>query len=229
MSVGQSFLEINGLGKDYFLPDGSAVSALSLDSFKADRGEAVAVVGPSGSGKSTLLHLLAALYRPTRGRILWEGEEGLFSRNARAERWRAGFVGYVFQNLNLLPDFSALENILIAGEVAGAAPHEVRNRAASLLSRLGLSGKMHVRPGRMSLGERQRAAVARAVVHRPPLVLADEPTASLDAANAQNVLDLLLELCAESGSLLFVATHDEAVKRRFERLLPLKKNGDETR
>lgn len=212
------FIEVRDLLQEYPAPDGSRVTALRLDDFAADRGEAVALEGPSGSGKTTLLHLLAALRRPTRGEIRRDGvDTAELFRNGGADRWRAGSVGYVFQNMNLLPDFSALENVLIAAEIAEMAPTDARKRASHLLSRLGIADRANHRPARMSLGEQQRAAVARAVVHRPPLVLADEPTASLDSRNAGLVLDLLTGLCAESGSLLILATHDEAIKERFRR------------
>jgi ABC-type lipoprotein export system ATPase subunit len=133
-------------------------------------------------------------------------------------------VGYVFQEMNLLPDFSLLENLMLAGEISGVPRDRARQRTLYLLKRLGIEDVCHRRPGKLSLGEQQRAAVARAVIHTPPLVLADEPTASLDAKNAEAVINLLLELAAESKALLFVATHDESVKKRFPRLLELTKN-----
>ena len=212
------FLEVRDLVKEYPSPDGSRLTALRLDGFSADRGEAVALEGPSGSGKTTLLYLLAALTRPTKGKVRpGATDTDVLFEKGEADRWRARSVGYVFQNMNLLPDFSALENILIAAEISGMPATDARKRGNDLLSRLGLSDRAHHRPDSMSLGEQQRAAVARAVVHRPPLVLADEPTASLDAHNAGLVLDLLTELCSESGSLLILATHDGTVKERFRR------------
>lgn len=221
--MSEKFLEAKSLVKEYSAP-GGAVVGLRLDSFSADRGEALAIEGPSGSGKTTFLHLLAALCRPTCGDIVFGGTNiGELFRDRKTDRWRARTVGYVFQNMNLLPDFSALENIMIAAEISGVPRDEARERAESLMSRLELSDRVNHRPSQMSLGEQQRTAVARAVIHRPPLVLADEPTASLDARGADRVLDLLTELCEESESLLIVATHDEAVKRRFRRVVSLQK------
>ncbi|MDR1977270.1 MAG: ATP-binding cassette domain-containing protein [Synergistaceae bacterium] len=220
---GFPLLEIRELRKEYTQP-GVPVRALSLDFLEAQRGEAVAVTGPSGSGKTTLLHLLAALIRPTRGIIRFDGRD-LGSLGASAARWRALSVGYVFQNMNLLPDFSLLENLTIAAEISDVPRRRALDRSWALLRRLGLYGLSHRRPAELSLGEQQRAAVARAVLHSPPLVLADEPTASLDATNAEVVMDLLLELGAESRSLLLVATHDETVKKRFSRVVELQKGG----
>jgi ABC-type lipoprotein export system ATPase subunit len=215
-------LEIRSLRHEYRQPDGSRLRVLRLDSLRAFRGEALAVAGPSGSGKTTLLHILAALVQPSEGEVLFDGRS-LRASHPSSARWRALSVGYVFQDVNLLPDFSVLENLLIAGEISGVPRAAAQERALSLLRRLGLEGRRHNRPAKLSLGERQRAAVARAVLHAPPLVLADEPTASLDAENARAVTDLLLELCGESRSLLIAATHDEAVKKRFPRLVELNK------
>jgi ABC-type lipoprotein export system ATPase subunit len=221
-------LEVRGLRKEYAQPfrvpgvQAPGTRALELDFLEAREGEAIAVTGPSGSGKTTLLHLLAALIRPTQGVIRFGGMD-LCSLGASAARWRALSVGYVFQNMNLLPDFSLLENLTIAAEISNVPRACVLARVRVLLRRLGLDGaSWHRRPSKLSLGEQQRAAVARAVLHAPPLILADEPTASLDAENARLVADLLLELCAESRSLLLVATHDEAVKKRFSRILELR-------
>ncbi|MDR1874165.1 MAG: ATP-binding cassette domain-containing protein [Synergistaceae bacterium] len=214
-------LEVRELRMEYPQP-GKPVPALRLDFLEARAGEAIAVTGPSGSGKTTLLHLLAALIRPTGGVIRFGGRD-LGSMGTASARWRALSVGYVFQNMNLLPDFSLLENLTIAAEISGVPRGRALDRSRALLRRLGLEGLAHRRPAKLSLGEQQRGAVARAVLHAPPLILADEPTASLDAVNAGLVMDLLLELSAESQSLLLVATHDETVRKRFSRVVELQK------
>jgi ABC-type lipoprotein export system ATPase subunit len=201
---------------------GARVTALTLGCLGADAGEAIAVTGPSGSGKTTLLRVLAALTPPTRGEVFFGGRK-LSGLGASKARWRASSVGYVCQNVNLLPDFSVFENLTLAGEISGVPKCELPERANCLLRRLGLGNRRDHRPAALSLGEQQRAAIARAVIHRPPMLLADEPTASLDAANTQNVVELMLELCAESNTLLFAATHDEAVRKRFPRTLELRK------
>ena len=213
-------LEVRELRKEYAQPGGS-VAALYLDCLEAQAGEAIAVTGPSGSGKTTLLHLLAALTRPSGGSIRFGGRD---LNSADAARWRAMSVGYVFQEMNLLPDFSLLENMMLAAEISGVSRGRALDRSLSLLCRLDIGNLRHRRPAKLSFGERQRAAVARAVLHTPPLLLADEPTASLDAENARVAINLLLELAAESHSLLLVATHDDTVKKRFPRVLKLTKN-----
>ncbi|MDR1622483.1 MAG: ATP-binding cassette domain-containing protein [Synergistaceae bacterium] len=223
MGLSNPLLEIHGLRKEYMQP-GGPVQALYLDFLEARAGDAIAVTGPSGSGKTTLLHLLAALVRPSQGSIRFDGRD--LPAAAYSARWRALSVGYVFQEMNLLPDFSLLENLLIAAEISGVP--RAFDRSLSLLCRLGIEDLRYRRPAKLSLGEQQRAAVARAVLHAPPLLLADEPTASLDAENAGIVMNLLLELAAESKSLLLVATHDEAVKKRFPRVVELTKNIEKT-
>ena len=214
-------LEVHSLTKEYAQP-GGRVLALSLDYMDAEKGEAVAITGPSGSGKTTLLHLLAGLIQPSHGAILLDGRYLVLG--ASTARWRATHVGYIFQDVNLLPDFNVLENLLIAAEISNVPKKTALERADTLLGRLGLQERKLSRPAKLSLGEQQRAAVARALIHRPLLVLADEPTASLDAKNAAIVVDLLLELREES--LLIVATHDEAVKKFFPRVVELRKSGE---
>ncbi|MDR1966091.1 MAG: ATP-binding cassette domain-containing protein [Synergistaceae bacterium] len=216
-------LTVKSLRKEYRQPDGSTAIALRLDSLAALGGEAIAVTGPSGSGKTTLLRLLAALIRPSGGEISFNGQD-LSLLGPSEARWRASAVGYVCQEMNLLPDFSVMENMMLAGEISGMGRAAARERAAALLRRLGIGGKAGSRPSELSLGERQRAAVARAVLHSPPLVLADEPTASLDAENSRVVMKVLLELCSESSSLLLVATHDDEVIKLLPREIPLKRS-----
>jgi ABC-type lipoprotein export system ATPase subunit len=206
----------------YRQPDGSYLQALRLDSMRASGGDAIAVTGPSGSGKTTLLHVLSALIRPSEGEIFFRGKS-LAALGPSESGWRAVNVGYVFQDMNLLQDFNILENLLLAAEISRVPPAAASKRANSLLRRLGIGDRRFSRPARLSLGEQQRAAVARAVLHKPPLLLADEPTASLDAANAKAVIDTLMELCAESNSLLIAATHDETVIKRFPRIVRLER------
>ncbi|MDR2137535.1 MAG: ABC transporter ATP-binding protein [Synergistaceae bacterium] len=217
-------LQVRSLRKEYRQPDGSAVEALRLDSLEARRGEAIALTGPSGSGKTTLLNALAALIRPTEGEIVFDGRN-LNALGVSEAEWRAVTVGYVFQEMNLLPDFSLWENLTLAAEISGIPRRHGRERALSLLERLGLEDRKSHLPRELSLGEQQRAAVARAVLHSPPLLLADEPTASLDAENSAVVIDLLMdmltELCAKS--VLLVATHDKSVEKRFSRVVALQR------
>ena len=220
----EPLLEIRSLLKEYEHP-GGRVRALCLDFLDANKGEAIAITGPSGSGKTTLLHLLAGLIPPSGGTVRFNGRY-LASLGASNARWRAAHVGYVFQDVNLLPDFDVLENLLIAADISNVPKNFALERASFLLGRLGLEDRRRHRPAGLSLGEQQRAAVARALIHRPPLVLADEPTASLDAQNAGIVINLLLEL--REDSLLVTATHDEAVKKHFPRVVELRKSEETT-
>jgi ABC-type lipoprotein export system ATPase subunit len=209
-------LEISSIRKDYRQPDGGNMTALRLGPLTAYPGEAISVTGPSGSGKTTLLRILAAITKPTFGEVRFAGQD--IARLGSAEAaWRAVSVGYIFQDINLLPDFSVLENLMLASEISRVSARAAESRASGLLTRLGLDGRKDSRPAKLSIGERQRAAVARAVIHRPPMILADEPTASLDAENARVVIRMLTELCAERKALLIVATHDDAVRRALPR------------
>jgi ABC-type lipoprotein export system ATPase subunit len=187
-------------------------------------GEAISVTGPSGSGKTTLLRVLAAITKPTFGEVLFAGLDITRLGNDEAA-WRAVSVGYIFQDINLLPDFSVLENLMLAAEISRVPGKAAESRASDLLTRLGLDDRKNSRPAKLSLGERQRAAVARAVIHRPPMILADEPTASLDAENGRVVIRMLTELCAERHTLLVVATHDEAVMRALPRSVRIREAG----
>ncbi|MBB5378263.1 lipoprotein-releasing system ATP-binding protein [Deinococcus metalli] len=181
-------------------------------------GEVVAVTGPSGSGKSTLLHLLGGLDTPQRGEVWWAGERAdTLDTQTRARR-RAGRLGLVFQHHYLLDDLNVLDNVLIPGRLAG---HPDAEHARSLLARVGLAGRESALPGVLSGGERQRVAVARALAARPAAVLADEPTGSLDRANAQRVAGLLVDLARETGAGVLLVTHDERLARHADRVLHL--------
>ncbi len=177
-------------------------------SFALAPGEALAVLGPSGSGKTTLLHLLAGLLPLQEGEVLWEGEAIRHLPEARLAPRRLRFLGLVFQHHFLFPELTALENVLAPGYLAGRVD---RAWAWELLARLGLEGRAHFFPQRLSGGERQRVAVARALYLRPRLLLADEPTASLDRRQAREVLKLMRGLASEVGAALVLATHDEAL------------------
>jgi ABC-type lipoprotein export system ATPase subunit len=217
-------LEIHDLLKQYRNPDGGIITALRLEGLRLDRGEQAALVGPSGSGKTTLLHLIAGLLTPTAGSIFVDGRRVDTLREKERDVWRARQVGYVFQSLNLLPNLSALENVLAALAFARAIPEKpARERAVELLDSVGLAGRLRHRPHQMSVGEQQRVAVARALANRPAVILADEPTASLDRETGHNVLALLLRLCREQESVLILATHDPAVMEQFSRRIELER------
>ena len=184
-------------------------------------GERVAVIGESGVGKSTLLHLLGCLDAPTGGRLLIDGVD-VFSRSeAEIAAFRNRTVGFVFQFHHLMGDFTALENVMLPALIARESPREARARAAALLERVGLKDRIDHRPGELSGGEQQRVAVARGVMCRPRLLLADEPTGNLDPETGERVHELLLELNAECGATLVVATHNASLAAAMERTLRL--------
>ena len=189
-------------------------------------GEALAVVGPSGSGKSTLLNIIGTLDRPTAGRVRLAGRDLADMDDDALADVRAREVGFVFQLHHLLPQCTALENVLVpALAEARAVPDAVRERGRALLARVGLEDRMDYRPGHLSGGERQRVAVARALINRPALLLADEPTGSLDREASAHLADLLAELNREEGVTLIVVTHALPLARRMGRTLELRDGG----
>jgi lipoprotein-releasing system ATP-binding protein len=210
-------VELAGVTKSYGAPEDRVLQGIDLS---IAAGESVAVCGASGSGKSTLLNLLGTLDRPTSGRVMLQGRDVSSLPEDELARIRSTLVGFVFQAHHLLPQCTVLENVLVPSIPTGAP--EAPERARRLIERVGLSHRSHHRPGQLSGGECQRAAVARALVNRPRLVLADEPTGSLDRANAEAVAKLLFELNREEGAALVVATHERSLALRAGRVLELR-------
>jgi putative ABC transport system ATP-binding protein len=190
--------------------------ALRDASLTVNAGEAVAVLGPSGSGKSTLLNLVAGLDRPDAGTVTVDGVRADRLGEAAAARYRRAKIGMVFQFFNLLDDLSVLDNVVLPARLAGLGRREAQRRAEALLQSLGIDRHAHAFPGRLSGGERQRVAVARALMNRPPLLLADEPTGALDSASGQDVARLLKEL-NDDGQTIVVVTHDLQLARACTR------------
>jgi lipoprotein-releasing system ATP-binding protein len=184
-------------------------------------GERVAIVGESGVGKSTLLHILGTLDRPTSGEVWFDGEELATKSDHELAHFRNREVGFIFQFHHLLPDFTALENVMMPALIAGAGWDEARRRAGELLRRVGLTDRVDHRPGELSGGEQQRVAVARALIQEPRVVLADEPTGNLDPATAEGVQDLLIELNRERRLTLVVVTHSVTLASAMDRTLRL--------
>jgi len=185
------------------------------------RTERVAIVGESGIGKSTLLHILGTLDRPTSGTVLLDGVDFVALPEPELAALRNREIGFIFQFHHLLPDFTALENVMMPGMVASLSWGEARRRAEEMLQRVGLSERLTHRPGELSGGERQRVAVARALVLRPRVVLADEPTGNLDPQTGDSVLQLLLALNHEMGITMAVVTHSEKLAAAMDRTLRL--------
>jgi putative ABC transport system ATP-binding protein len=190
-------------------------TALDIPDWRLDRGEQAAVSGPSGSGKSTFLNVLAGLLVPESGRVLVCDQDLPAMSEAGRDRFRARHIGYIFQTFNLLQGYTALENVLLG---ATFSPRKVdRGHVRTLLERVGLAHRLHHRPAQMSIGEQQRVAIARALARKPELILADEPTGSLDPRHTLEIVRLLREACRDEGCSLVVVSHEAAVVGAFER------------
>jgi lipoprotein-releasing system ATP-binding protein len=216
-----AILEAEGLRKSYRGGDGAPIEVLSGVDLSVTRGEFVAIVGASGSGKSTLLHLLGALDSPTAGTVRLDGRAYGEQRAEQLAEIRNRKLGFVFQFHHLLREFSALENVMMPLLIAGEDEARARSRAEELLAGVGLAGRMSHRPGALSGGEQQRAAVARALAADPLVVLADEPSGNLDQGNSERLHQLFARLSREFETALVVVTHNRLLAGRADRVLSL--------
>lgn len=239
---------LDHLKKSYVSPDGATVPVIDVAQFMLDDGEQVALVGGSGTGKTTLLHLIAGILVPDAGRICF-GKDSAQSADAKAiasgdsgvipyrtpptqgvvditvlsegqrDQFRGRYIGYIFQTHHLLGGFTALENVLLGMSFTGRPADPGWGR--HLLQEVGLSDRLNFKPAKLSVGQQQRVAVARALANRPQLVLADEPTGALDPKTAQQVLELIRRLCTEIGASLLLVTHDPAIVQQLPRSVSL--------
>lgn len=186
------------------------------------RGEIVAIIGKSGAGKTTLLQIIGTLDRPTRGRVLIEGTDVFAMKDKELAAFRNRHIGFIFQFHQLLPEFTALENVCIPAMIAREKETEYKPRAEKLLRELGLSDRMGHKPNELSGGEKQRVAAARALMMNPDIILADEPTGSLDEKNKKELSDLLLKLRKEYGQTILLVTHDKELAAIADRIIEIK-------
>jgi ABC-type lipoprotein export system ATPase subunit len=209
-------LSLQNVKKSFAEPGGGRLPILDVPQFHVAAGEQMVLVGRSGSGKTTLLHLIAGISRPDQGSVRIDGVDITRLPEAGRDRFRADKIGYVFQTFNLLPAFTALENLLLGMSFASGRVNA--DRARNPLDRVGLGHRLHHKPAQLSVGEQQRVAVARALANRPKLLLADEPTANVDTRHQQQVIDLVRETCREENVALVLVTHTPEVAGQFDRV-----------
>ncbi len=216
-----ALVELHKIEKTYRLGD-SRIQALRGIDLTIERGEFVAVWGPSGSGKSTLCNIMGTLDAPTEGRVLIDGRDvGSMSDDEGAE-FRNRILGFIFQNFNLIPVLSAIENVMLPLQIRGIDGEKGERAARGWLERLGLLGHMDHRPDKLSGGQQQRVAIARALVSDPALVIADEPTANLDSETAMSIVEMLRSINRQNGTTFLVSTHDQRLLGRADRKILLR-------
>ena len=216
--MSNTILACEAVCKNYY--DGQLnVQVLDNLTLQVEKGRSIGIVGASGSGKSNLLHILGGLDKPTSGRVSLMGQDLSELSQKQLSRLRNRHLGFVYQFHHLLPEFSALENVMMPLLIGKRPKEQARERALLMLEKVGLKDRVLHRPGELSGGERQRAAIARALVTDPACLLADEPTGNLDRKNALNILDMMMELKQELGTALVVVTHDDEMAARFDRVL----------
>ncbi len=218
----RSAVSVRDVKKSFPLNDGTSLEVLDVEQLTLPAGTCTVLRGRSGSGKTTLLNLIAGVTVPSAGTVRVDDTNVFALSEARRDRFRAEQVGYVFQTFNLLSAFSAIENVIVAMMFAGAVPKRLqRQRAADLLARLGLSERLGHKPQQLSRGEQQRVAIARALANSPPLILADEPCASLDVRTASEVLAMFLAVCRQDEKTLLIVSHDEAALEGADRVFDM--------
>jgi lipoprotein-releasing system ATP-binding protein len=219
--MSEPLVRVSGLHKSFQTGDGKIEVLRGID-FEIQPGECLAIVGSSGVGKSTLLHILGALDHPTTGTVEFRGENLFANSSDELAQFRSDSLGFIFQFHHLLPEFNALENVMMPGLIRGLGFDEMRERAEKMISEVGLLHRLRHPVGKLSGGERQRVAVARALVLDPPVVLADEPTGNLDPATGEQIAELLLGMNRTRGTALVIVTHSASMAKHLGRTLLLK-------
>jgi len=216
----ETILQVENVERSYTIGK-SSLEVLRGVSLKVNEGETLAIMGESGSGKSTLLHVMGGLDTPKAGQVFFRGEDIYKYSSARRTKFRAKHVGFVFQSFHLLPELNILENVSLPSMAVRGGGSGARDRAADLLSKVGLAERMKHRPQELSGGEQQRVALARALMNEPDIIFTDEPTGNLDSATGDKVLHYLFQLVAERGHTLVLVTHSKSVAQRCSRQLVL--------
>jgi lipoprotein-releasing system ATP-binding protein len=216
-----TFFKLSNIHKAYEKRSGEVEVLSGLD-FEMVRGESVGILGSSGSGKSTFLHVLGGLDKPDSGRVESEAQDIYAMGEKRLAQFRNRTVGFVFQFYYLLPEFNAVENVMMPRLISGEPLKASRDEARAILERVGLSERMSHRPGELSGGEQQRVAIARALIMKPKVILADEPTGNLDEETGWKIFDLLMNVRSETGAGIVLVTHNPAIAARMDRRMELK-------
>ncbi len=216
-------LEVLAVEKHYDHPSGKVQVLKGID-LKIAQGDVVAIVGPSGAGKSTLLHIMGGLDEPAQGEVIFEGENIYKMSAQKRSVFRNTKVGFIFQFYHLLPEFTALENVILPGMVDKNAGNidQLKAKAQSLLEQVGLGARSQHKPHELSGGEQQRVAIARSLVNEPKVIFCDEPTGNLDSQSGQAVIDLLMELNKKNKQTLVIVTHDEQIAKRSHRVVKMR-------
>ena len=214
-------LQLKNLSKSFSL-EGQAIQVLRNINLSLEPGEVVGLMGPSGAGKSTLLHLAGLLESPSSGQVYVAGQKADRLKETQKTQLRSLKIGFIYQSHRLLADFTALENVMLPQLIAGASTPQAQTRAMTLLEQVGLAHRTHHRPTKLSGGEQQRVAMARALANKPALLLADEPTGNLDSKTADGIFSLLLTLVREHHMAALIATHNPELGSRMDRVIHMK-------
>ena len=214
-------IKTKGLTKEYQVSKVETLKVLKGIDTEIYEGEVITIVGPSGAGKSTLLHIIGTLDKPTKGEVIFDGEDVFRMGSNELARFRNTRIGFVFQFHHLLPEFSAIENVCLAAMISGKSMKSVEQKAKDILTEVGLGERLHHKPSELSGGEAQRVAIARALINSPKVILADEPTGNLDTKNGDEVMHLIFDLRKKYNQTFVIVTHNEKFAEMTDRTLKM--------